>query len=169
MYLVYCMYCVLQDSYHKQASNGSFSNAIQLASDSFELAKQCIITKSPDVATLDYVESVAKFRYTLETVAWILHDYYLNPAQFEMLSKDNKHIIAKLLSLVKAFSTLDENTSKDASVVADFLAKCIVRKYGMSTLMTLSKSNTNVDFSWLIPKHLQNDPGENQVCICIHM
>ena len=116
--------------------------------------------------TLDYVESVAKFRYTLETVAWLLHDYYLDPAQFEMLSKDERQITAKLLTFVnKLFSTLDEVTEKDVLAVPDFLVKCIVRKYGMSSLMTLCKNNTVIDFSWLIPKHLQKDHGENQVCI----
>ena len=153
-----------QDSYHKQASNGPFSNAIQLASDSLEQAKQHIIVDSPDVMTLDYVESVAKFRYTLETVGLLLHEYYLDPAQFELLSTDERKIVARLISSVKGIcSTLDEYAPKDALIIADFLVKCIVRKYGMSSLMTLCKSDTHVDFSWLIPKHLQKDFSENQV------
>ena len=113
---------------------------------------------------LDYVESVAKFRYTLETAAWLLHHYYLNPAHFHALSKDERHIAANLLSSVnKIFSTLDEGTARDILAVPDFLVKCIVRKYGMSSLMNLCKSNAVVDFSWLIPKHLQKD-GQDQVC-----
>ena len=115
--------------------------------------------------TLDYVESVAKFRYTLETVAWLLHDYYLYPAQFEMFSKDEKQITARLLLLVrKTFLTISKDSAKDVLVVADFLVKCIVRKYGMSTLMTLCKSDAEADFLWLIPQHLQKDLGNNQVC-----
>ena len=155
---------MFQDSYHKQASNGSFLNAVQLALDSSEQAKQYIFTDSTDIVTLDYVESVAKFRYTLETVACLLHDYYLDPAQFETLSKDERQITAKLLTFVnKLFSTLDEVTERDVLAVPDFLVKCVVRKYGMSSLMTLCKNNTVIDFSWLIPKHLQKDHGEIQV------
>ena len=153
-----------QDSYHKQASNGPFLNAIQLASDSLEHGKQHIIVDSPDVMTLDYVESVAKFRYTLETVAWLLHEYYLNHAQFESLSTDERKSVARLISSVKGIcSTLDEFAPKDALVIADFLVKCIVRKYGMSSLMTLCRNDTQANFSWLIPIHLQKDFSENQV------
>ena len=124
------------------------------------------MTNSPDIITLDYVENVAKFRYTLETVAFILHDYYLDPAQFEMLSKDEKHIIATLLdSVCRVFSTLHKDAARDALAVPEFLIKCIVRKYGISSLMTLCRSKTSTDFSWLIPKHLQKDHGEKQVWI----
>ena len=155
---------VFQDSYHKQASNDQFSNAIVLASNSLEQAKHYIIVDSPDVMSLDYVESVAKFRYTLETVAWLLHDYYLDPAQFKLLSTDERTTVARLISSVKGIcSTLDEYAPKDALIIADFLVKSIVRKYGMSTLMTLCKGVTNAEFLWLIPKHLQKYFSENQV------
>ena len=115
--------------------------------------------------TLDYVESVAKFRYTLETVAWLLCEYYLDLAQFELLSTDERKPVARLISSVKGIcSTLDEFAPKDALIIADFLVKCIVRKYGMSSLMTLCRrSDTHADFSWLIPIHLQNDFSEHQV------
>ena len=114
--------------------------------------------------TLDYVESVAKLRYTLETVAGLLHDYYLDPTQFDMLSRDEKKTIARLISSVQAICIrLDEYVSKDALMIADFLVKCVVRKYGMSTLMTLCKNDINPDFSWLIPMHLQKNSTKSQV------
>ena len=114
--------------------------------------------------TLDYVESIAKFRYTLETVAWLLHEYYCDPARVQLnkLNKDECKSIAKLMNLAKGIcSPLDEHAPKDP---ADFLVKCIVRKHGMSTLMMLCNTdNVHADFSWLIPKHLQNDPSKNKV------
>ena len=99
-------------------------------------------------------------------MAWLLHDYYLDLAHFDTLSKDERHFAVKLLIIVnKTFSTLDEGTARDVLAVPDFLVKCIVRKYGMSSLMALCRNNTNVDFSWLIPKHLQKHHGENEVCV----
>ena len=114
--------------------------------------------------TLDYVESVAKLRYTLETVARLLHDYYLDPTQFEILSRDERKTIARLIGSTKTIcETLDEFIAKDALMIADFLVKCIVRKYGMSTLLTLCTNDMNADFSWLIPKHLQQNFDKSQV------
>ena len=155
-----------QDALHKKANSGSLLNAIQLASDSLEQAKQCIFTYSTDIMTLEYVESVAKFRYTLETVAYLLHDYYLDPAQFNVLSKVERRVIAQLLTSVQ-YVCLAIN--KDANeVIPNLLIKCIVRKYGMSTLITLcdiSKIRENLDFSWLIPRHLQNSSSKEQVSL----
>ena len=135
--------------------------------DSVKQAKQCIFTNSTEIMTLDYVESVAKFRYTLETVACLLHDYYLDPAQFNVLSKAERRIIAQLLSSVQDMcSAIDKDTNE---VVPNLLIKCIVRKYGMSTLITLcdiNKTEGEADFSWLMPKHLQNSSGEEQVSLC---
>ena len=117
--------------------------------------------------TLDYVESVAKFRYTLETVAHLLHDYYLDPAKFNELSRAERRIIAQLLSSVQDMClAIDKDTNE---VVPNLLIKCIVRKYGMSTLITLcdnSKTEGTFDFSWLMPKHLQNSSSEDQVSLC---
>ena len=117
--------------------------------------------------TLEYVESVAKFRYTLETVAYLLHDYYLDPAQFNVLSKAERRNIAQLLTSVQDMcSAIDKDTDE---VVPNLLIKCIVRKYGMSTLITLcdiSKTEGNSDFSWLMPRHLQNSSSEDQVSLC---
>ena len=143
-------------------------NAVQLASDSLEQAKQYIFTESTEkMMTLEYVQSVAKFRYTLETVAHLLHDYYLDPAQFNVLSKAERRIIAQLLTSVQDMcSAIDKDTDE---VVPNLLIKCIVRKYGMSTLITLcdiSKTEGTSDFSWLMPKHLQNSPSEDQVSLC---
>ena len=114
--------------------------------------------------TLDYVESVAKFRYTLETVACLLHDYYLDPGKFNMLSKVERKIIAQLLTSVQ---TICLAISKDTNeVVPNLLVKCIVRKYGMSTLITLCNMENNLDFSWLMPKHLQSSSSKEQVSLC---
>ena len=99
-------------------------------------------------------------------MAYLLYDYYLDPAHIKTLSKDDIHVIATLLSFVeRIFSTLDEDAARHALAVPDFLVKCIVRKYGMSSLMTLCRSDRVAEFSWLIPKHLQNDRGGNQVCM----
>ena len=117
--------------------------------------------------TLNYVESVAKFRYTLETVACLLHDYYLDPGKFITLSKVEGKIIAQLLTSVQ---TICLAISKDTNeVVPNLLLKCIVRKYGMSTLITLcdiSRTEVNLDFSWLMPKHLQSSSSKEQVSLC---
>ena len=153
-----------KDALHKKASNGSLLSAVQLALDSLDQAKQYIFAGSPDVMTLDYVESVAKFRYTLETAAWLLHDYYLDLAQFRVLSKDESKTVGKLISSVqKMCLAIDEDGTE---VIANLLIKCIVRKYGMSTLIALcdkSKTEEDLNFLWLIPKHLQKDTSRNQV------
>ena len=157
---------MFQDALHKKASNDSFFNAVQLALDSVNQAKQCIFTNSTEIVTLDYVESVAKFRYTLETVAYLLHDYYLDPAHFNVLSKPDRRIIAQLLASVQDMcSAINKDTNE---VVPNLLIKCIVRKYGMSTLITLcdiSKTEGSLDFAWLMPKHLQNITSEEQVSL----
>ena len=116
--------------------------------------------------TLSYVESVAKFRYTLETVAWLLHDYYLDYVQFQELSKPEQKVMAQLLSVVQ--NTCSAVNKESTEVVPNLLIKCIVRKYGMSTLIALrdiNKTGGILDFSWLIPKHLQNNSSKNQVSL----
>ena len=153
-------------THYKKASNSLLLNAVQLAVDSLNQAQECILTDSPDVTTvtLSYVESVAKFRYTLETVAWLLHDYYLDHVQFLELSKLEQKIMAQLLSLVQ--NTCSAVNKESSEVVPNLLIKCIVRKYGMSTLIALrdiNKTGGNLDFSWLIPKHLQKGSSESQV------
>ena len=158
---------MFQDALHKKASNDSLLNAVQLALDSVKQAKQCIFTNSTEIMTLDYVESVAKFRYALEKVACLLHDYYLDAAQFNVLSKAERKIIAQLLASVQDMCLAIDNDTNE--VVPNLLIKCIVRKYGMSTLITLcniSKTEGNLDFSWLMPKHLQNTSSEEQVRLC---
>jgi len=156
---------LFKDALHKKASDGSFSSAIQLAIDSLEQAKQYIfVADSPDIKTLVYVESVAKCRYTLETVAWLLHDYYLDLSQFSLLSKDEAKIIGKLISLAEKMCLASDRDS--TKVVPNLLIKCIVHKYGMSTLITLcdkKKTEEDLNFLWLIPKYLQNNSSENQV------
>ena len=116
--------------------------------------------------TLNYVEGVAKFRYALETVAWLLHDYYLDLAQFSKLSKAEGKTSNQLLTSVQTIClAINKDTNE---VVPNLLLKCIVRKYGMSTLITLcniSKTEENLDFSWLTPKHLQNSSSKKQVSL----
>ena len=122
---------------------------------------QHIFANSANFRTLEYVESVAKFRYTLETVAWLLHEYYLDLVQFNVLSRDEKNLVAKLVSSVhKMCLAIDKD---DTEVVANLLIKCIVRKYGMSTLIALCGNNEELNFLWLIPKHLQKNTSGNQV------
>ena len=126
---------------------------------------QHIFANSANFRTLEYVESVAKFRYTLETVAWLLHEYYLDPVQFNVLSRDEKNLVAKLISSVqKMCLAIDKD---DTEVVANLLIKCIVRKYGMSTLIALCDKSEELNFLWLIPKHLQlqKDTEGNQVSL----
>lgn len=136
---------------------------MQLAIDSLDQAMQYIFTSSANFKTLDYVESVAKFRYTLETTAWLLHDYYLDIAQFNVLSRDETNLVAKLISSVqKMCLAIDEGSTE---VVANLLIKCVVRKYGMSTLIALCDNNKDLNFSWLVPKHLQKDTEGNQVSL----
>jgi len=138
-------------------------NAVQLAIDSLEQAKQYIFAESPNIMTLDYVESVAKFRYSLETVAWLLHDHYLDLSRFYMFSKDERTIFSKLISSVEIIClAIDKDNTE---VVPNLLMKCIVRKYGMSTLIALCNKNKteNLNFMWLIPKHLQKSSSEKQV------
>ena len=86
---------------------------------------------------MDYVESVAKFTYTLETMACLLHDYYLDAAhvQFNVLSKAEQKIIAQLLASVQGMCLAIDKDNNE--VVPNLLIKCIVCKYGMSTLITL--------------------------------
>ena len=111
---------------------------------------------------LDFVESVAKFRYVMITVAWLLHDYFVNSTEFSLLSPNEIKIVDKLvLSVQHTCLAIDENTTKNALVAADFLVKCIVRKYGMSTLTALCEKET--DFKWLIPQHLQKSSCANNV------
>ena len=110
--------------------------------------------------TLDYVESVAKFRYVLVTVAWLLHDYYTESTKLSVLSTNETKIVGKLLfSVQQTCLAIDENDNKNAIVAADFLIKCIVRKYGMSTLTALCEKEVvkGSDFKWLIPHHLQKN------------
>ena len=155
-----------KDAIHKKASNGSLLSAVQLASVSFEQAQQYIFAGSPDVMTLDYVESVAKFRYTLETVAWLLHNYYLDLTRFNVLSKDERKSVGKLISSVqKMCLAINEDGNE---VIANLLVKCVVRKYGMSTLIALCdkiKTEEDLNFLWLVPKHLQKDTSGNQVSL----
>ena len=158
MFDVLLYYLCFKDALHKKASNGSLFNAVQLALDSHGQAMQYIFAGSTIFMTLDYVESVAKFRYTLETVAWLLHDYYLDLAQFNVLSKDERNLVAKLISSVQKMCLAIDGSSTE--VVANLLIKCIVRKYGMSTLTALcdkNKSEEDLNFLWLIPKYLQKD------------
>ena len=154
-----------KDALHKKASSGSLLSAVQLALDSLDQAMQYIFAGSANFKTLDYVESVAKFRYTLETAAWLLHDYYLDLAHFNVLSKDERNLVAKLISSVqKMCVAIDEDSTE---VVANLLIKCVVRKYGMSTLIALcdkSKTEEDLNFLWLVPKHLQKG---NQVSLLI--
>ena len=113
---------------------------------------------------LNYVESVASFRYTLVTVARVLHDYYLDPASVSMLSHDDTKIAGKLLSSVQRLClAIDENSNQETHFVADFLLKSIVRKYGMSTFMTLCTKVENLDFSWVMPAYIQQDPDKTKV------
>ena len=112
--------------------------------------------------TLDFVESVAKFRYVLITVAWLLHDYFVDSTKLSLLSRNETRIVDKLVSSVQQTClAIDENATQNAVVAADFLTKCIVRKYGMSTLTALCEKET--DFKWLIPQHLQKSSCTNNV------
>ncbi|XP_065899490.1 E3 ubiquitin-protein ligase rnf213-alpha-like isoform X3 [Dysidea avara] len=161
-FLVLCVQC-FEDSLHKQASRGSFSDAVQLAIDSLEFGKQYIFAENINVVALNYVESVASFRYTLVTVARVLHDYYLDPASVSMLSHDDTKIAGKLLSSVQRLClAIDENSNQETHFVADFLLKSIVRKYGMSTFMTLCTKVENLDFSWVMPAYIQQDPDKTK-------
>lgn len=159
---------MLQDALHKKASPGLPLNAVQLASDSFSQAKQCIFADSTDVTnlmTLDYVESVAKLRFTLEIVAWLIYDFYYDSAQINLLSEVEKPAVSKLIiSVEKMCSAINDGVNQ---VIANFLLKCIVRKYGMSTLINLcdDKRTKDFNFSWLIPNHLQKCSYESQVSI----
>ena len=113
---------------------------------------------------LNYVESVAKFRYTLVTVARVLHDYYLDPASVSILSQDDTKIAGKLLSSVQRLClAIDENSNQETQLVAEFLLKSIVRKYGMSTFMTLCNKVESLDFSWVMPAHIQQDRDKMKV------
>ena len=160
----------LKDAHHKKASNGSLLNAIQLASDSLDQAMQHIFASPANFMTLEYVESVAKFRYSLETVAQLLHDYYINHTQFYLLSKDEKSLIAKFISSIQRMcSAIDKDSTE---VVANFLIRCVVRKYGMSTLIALcdkNKTEESLNFLWLIPKHLQKVSCGNQVSFLVEV
>ena len=101
----------------------------------------------------------------LVTVAWLLHEFYIDSTKFSLLSTDEASIVTKLLDLIRrTFLAIDE-TAKNDNVVADFFIKCIVRKYGMSTLLALCEKES--DFKWLIPKHLQKDSRKSQVCYII--
>jgi len=132
--------------------------------DSLEFGKEYIFAANVNVVALNYVESVAKFRYTLVTVARVLHDYYLDPASVSILSRDDTKIAGKLLSSVqKMCLAIDENSNQETQLVADFLLKSIVRKYGMSTFMTLCNKGENLDFSWVMPVHMQQDPDKTKV------
>lgn len=145
---------VHQDALHKQASSESLSSSVQLALDSLEQAKQIVLVDKPDIKTLNYVESVAKFRFVLVTVSWLLHDYYLDYSKFSELSKDESRIVSKLLIEVrKTCLALDESSL----AIPDFLIKCVIRKYGLSFLTDLYERVENVEFTWLIPQYLQKD------------
>ena len=76
---------------------------------------------------MDYVESVAKFTYTLETVACLLHDYYLDAAhvQFNVLSKDEQKIIAQLLASVQGMClAIDKDTNEVVPNLATYKMHC---------------------------------------------
>ena len=157
-------YLYFKDAHHKKASNGSLLNAVLLASESLNQAMQHIFASPANFMTLEYVESVAKFRYALETVAQLLHNYYVNHAQLYLLSKDERSLTAKFISSVQKMCLAIDKDSTE--VVANFLVRCVVRKYGMSTLIALcdkNKAEESLNFLWLIPKHLQNESSENQV------
>jgi len=110
------------------------------------------------------VESVAKFRYSLVTIARILHDYYIDSASVSVLSQDETKIAGKLLSSAqKMCLAIDKTSNQETQLVADFLLKSIVRKYGMSTFMTLCNKVESLDFSWIMPAHMQQDPGKTKV------
>ena len=97
----------------------------------------------------------------LETVAWLLYEFYIDSTKLSLLSTDETSIVSKLLDLTHRTCLAIDETTKNEFVVADFLIKCIVRKYGMSTLLALCKMER--DFKWLIPKHLQKDSSKSQV------
>ena len=166
-YVYVTIYLCFKDALHKKANNSSLLSAVQLASDLLDEAMQYVFAGSSNFKTLEYVESVAKFRYTLEIVAWLLHEYYLNPVQLHVLSKEESNLVAKLISSVqKMCLAIDKD---DTEVVANLLIKCVVRKYGMSTLIALcdnsNKTEEDLNFLWLMPKHLQNDTSGNQVSL----
>jgi len=92
------------------------------------------------------------------TVARVLDDY-LDPERISMLSKDDTNVAGKLLSLVqKMCLTIDKGSNRESQLVADFLLKSIVRKYGISTFATLCSNVADIDFSWVMPKYILQDP-----------
>ena len=114
--------------------------------------------------TLHYVECVARLRYALVIVARISH-VYLDLEKFSLLSKDEIQIARQLLiSVQKMYLTIEVSSNKETQLVADFLLKTIIRKYGMSTFMTLcNKDSSNADLSWIMPKHLLQNKSEMKV------
>lgn len=157
---------LFKDAYHKKTTSSLLLGVVQLALDSLKQAMQYMFDGSPDVMTLDYVEAVAKFRYSLEIVAWLLHDFYLDCACFYELSDNEKKCIAELISSAKRLCTAINKDS--AEVIANLLIKFVVRKYGMSTLTALCnkhKTEEILDFQWLVPKRLQKSSSENQVSL----
>lgn len=134
-----------------------------MALDSLKLAEDHIFDVNPNAMTLDYVESVAKFRYALGIVVWLLHDYFIDSTKLSLLSSDEVAVADKLLIAVKNIClAIDKDATKNALVVADFLIKCIVRKFGMSTFLT-TLCDKKRDYKWLVPKHLQKDSYKKQV------
>ena len=122
--------------------------------------------------SLNYVESVAKVRYSLVLVGKVLHDYYLNSMSLSKLSQNEIKNVDRLLNSVQRMCfTIEENANQHELLVVDFLVKNIVRKYGISTLVSVYHSKEIADFSWVIPKHLRQSQSEDNVrCyICTYL
>jgi len=137
---------------------------MQLAIESLEFGIRYICIETPDFMSLNYVESVAKVRYTLVLVSKVLHDYYLNSTSLSKLSWNEMKNVDRLLNSVQRMCfIIEENPSQHQVLVVDFLAKIIVRKYGMSTLMSICHSKEIADFSWIMPKHLRQSQSEDNV------
>ena len=104
--------------------------------------------------TLEYVENVGRLRFSLVAISQLLHDHFIAVDTSNTLCANDKRIIDKLLSLIKASFVVVENLNQEKTHAFNFFIKEIIRRYGMSTLLALYTKVENMQrpFSWLIPK-----------------
>lgn len=110
-----------------------------------------------DAPTLEYLEGVAKVRYSLSIVAKVLKDQHKGHPFIELIK-----VVAKLCSDRKV-NCIDPNDEQDTGGPVIYLLKLIVRRYGMPHLRVAAQVH-----DWLVPAQLKSTQVRNNIIIIIH-
>lgn len=96
---------------------------------------------------------MGKFRFALIIFARIVHDFYLDLScnTVTLSEEEYKKADALIESVETQYLPAEVSSNQHEKVVAHFVLKSIVRKYGMSTLMLLRNTDK---LSWLFQQGL---------------